>query len=163
VVGNKDERLDFPSNWEINVQEPGGYNAPALTPQQISQGLKKSIGHTALARDRRRPEEAVVTFDDITRGTPVWAVAPWVVSELKAAGIGEDHILFLCAVGSHRMNFGRIFERTGSGYRQPVRQPGTQLLHQPQKIGVTSWKIPSPLPDLHGSRSQSVHQRAQSP
>ena len=30
--GNLDERLDFPSKWEINVQEPGGYNAPALTP-----------------------------------------------------------------------------------------------------------------------------------
>ena len=103
--GNKDERLDFPSNWEINVQEPVGYNTPVLTPQQISQQLAKTIGTKPLREIAAGRKTAVVTFDDITRGTPVWAVAPWVVSELKAAGIKEDRILFMCAVGSHRMNF----------------------------------------------------------
>jgi nickel-dependent lactate racemase len=80
--GNKDERLDFPSNWEINVQEPVGYNAPALTPQQISQQLAKPIGAKPLREIAVGRKTAVVTCDDITRGTPA-----------------------MCAVGSHRMNF----------------------------------------------------------
>ena len=141
--GNKDERLDFPSNWEINVQEPGGYNAPALTPQQISQGLKKSIGTQPLREIAAGRKKAVVTFDDITRGTPVWAVAPWVVSELKAAGIGEDHILFLCAVGSHRMNFREdIRKKLGADIASRYASQVHNCYINLRKIGVTSWKTP---------------------
>jgi nickel-dependent lactate racemase len=141
--GNTDERLDFPSNWEINVQEPGGYNAPALTPRQIAQDLSKTIGTRPLRDLAAGRQTAVVTFDDITRGTPAWAVAPWVVSELKAAGIDDDHILFLCAVGSHRMNFREDFRKKlgkdiVTRYAHQVHNCYINL----KKLGVSSFKTP---------------------
>lgn len=141
--GNRDERLDFPSSWEINVQEPAGYNAPVLTPQQISQQLGKPIGTKSLREVAAGRKTAVVTFDDITRGTPVWAIAPWVVSELKAAGVKEDRILFLCAVGSHRMNFREDIKKKlgaeiASRYAHQVHSCYVNL----KKVGVTKWKTP---------------------
>ena len=141
--GNRDERLDFPSGWEINVQEPAGYRAPALTPQQISQDLRKSIGAHPLRELAAGRKRAVVTFDDITRGTPAWAVAPWVVSELKAAGIPDDHILFLCAVGSHRMNFREdIRKKLGTDIATRYAHQVHSCYINLKKIGVTSWKTP---------------------
>jgi nickel-dependent lactate racemase len=141
--GNRDERLDFPNNWEINVQEPGGYNAPALTPQQIAQALSKSIGTKPLREIAAGRRSAVVTFDDITRGTPIWAVAPWVVAELKAAGIKEDRILFMCAVGSHRMNFREDIQKKlgkdiATRYAHQVHNCYINL----KNVGTTSYKTP---------------------
>jgi len=141
--GNKDERLDFPNNWEINVQEPVGYNAPALTPQQISQALSRSIGTRPLREIAAGRKTAVVTFDDITRGTPAWAVAPWVVSELKAAGIAEDRILFLCAVGSHRMNFREdIKKKLGADIATRYAHQVHNCYINLKNLGTTSFKTP---------------------
>jgi nickel-dependent lactate racemase len=49
----------------------------------------------------RRGKEAVIVFDDLSRGTPVRPIAEIVLEELAAGGIAKDHIRFLCAIGTH--------------------------------------------------------------
>ena len=41
--GNLDERLDFPADWEINVMNMKGHEAPVLTNSQIARDLEKRI------------------------------------------------------------------------------------------------------------------------
>ena len=43
-----------------------------------------------------------ISFDDLTRTTPAYAVTPWLVSELAKAGIKDENILFIGSFGTHR-------------------------------------------------------------
>jgi len=140
--GNTDERLDFPSNWESTSR------SRRVTMRRRSRHgrlprLEQDHRHQTLRDLAAGRKTAVVTFDDITRGTPAWAVAPWVVSELKAAGIDDGRILFLCAVGSHRMNFREDFRKKlgkdiVTRYAHQVHNCYINL----KKLGVSSFKTP---------------------
>jgi nickel-dependent lactate racemase len=101
-AGDLDERLDFPADWEINVMDMAGHNAPVLTPRQLAEALDRPIGSKPLRALAEGKKTVVVTFDDLTRTTPTYTVTPWVVGELKAAGIKDENILFLSSYGTHR-------------------------------------------------------------
>ncbi len=101
-AGDLDERLDFPADWDVNVMHMTGQNAPVLTSQQIAASLDQPIGTKTLRELAEGKRTVVVTFDDLTRGTPTYTVTPWVVRELKAAGIKDENILFLSSYGTHR-------------------------------------------------------------
>ncbi len=75
-AGNLDERLDFPSDWEINVMDMKGHNGPVLTPRQIVQGLDRPIGTPSLREVAAGKKTVVITFDDLTRATPTYTIAP---------------------------------------------------------------------------------------
>ena len=101
-AGDLDERLDFPADWDVNVMQMAGQNAPVLTSQQIADSLDQPIGTKTLRELAEGKRTVVVTFDDLTRTTPTYTVTPWVVRELKAAGIKDENILFLASYGTHR-------------------------------------------------------------
>jgi nickel-dependent lactate racemase len=101
-AGDLDERIDFPADWDINVMNMAGHAALPLTPRQIADKLNQPIGTKTLREIAEGKKSVVVTFDDLTRTTPAYAVTPWVVSELKAAGIKDENILFLSSYGTHR-------------------------------------------------------------
>ena len=101
-AGDLDERIDFPADWDINVMNMAGHTAPPLTPQQIADKLNQPIGTKTLREIAEGKKSVVVTFDDLTRTTPTYTVTPWVVGELKAAGIKDEDILFLSSYGTHR-------------------------------------------------------------
>lgn len=99
--GSVQERLDFPKDWQVDVMDMVGKDRPPLTSQQILQKLRSPIGSKPLRDIAAGKKNAVITFDDMTRPTYFGPVAEQVINELNAAGIDDDHILFLCAVGSH--------------------------------------------------------------
>lgn len=49
----------------------------------------------------RGKTSAVIIFDDMTRPTRTYEIAPIVVEELLAGGINEEEITFVCALGTH--------------------------------------------------------------
>ena len=101
-VGEIQERLDFPKDWQVDVIHMAGEKNPPLTADQIIQRLRSPIGSKQLRDIAAGKKNAVVTFDDISRPTPVHLIAEHVANELNAAGIDDDHILFLNAQGSHQ-------------------------------------------------------------
>ena len=114
LAGNLSERLDFPAAWQVNVLEMAGYQAGALTPQQVAARLNQPIGTKTVRELAQGKKTAVITFDDMTRVTPVQAVAPWILGELKAAGLADENILFLTSFGTHRpMNAVEIATKLG--------------------------------------------------
>ena len=139
--GDIDERLDFPGSWELTVVEMAGHDAPVLAREEIQQRLQKPIGSRPLREIAAGKKTAVITFDDLTRPTPTFSVAPLVVEELKAAGLADENILFMGSYGCHRNLEGD----------EVVRKLGTDLVrrypwinHNPfdnvKDVGTTSFK-----------------------
>jgi nickel-dependent lactate racemase len=100
--GDIEERLDFPAAWEIILQPMAGHNAPVLGRDEILNRIRMPIGTRQLRDLAAGKKSAVITFDDLTRPTPTYAVAPLVVEELLAAGVPEERIIFMGSYGTHR-------------------------------------------------------------
>jgi hypothetical protein len=97
-----EERLDFPATWDLHVMDMAGHNLPALTPQQIADQCGQPIGAKSLRELAEGKKTVAISFDDLTRTTPAYAVTPWLVAELAQAGINDQNILFIGSFGTHR-------------------------------------------------------------
>ena len=79
-----------------------GHNPPALTPQQIAEQASQPIGAKPLSELAAGKKTVAISFDDLTRTTPAYAVVPWLMSELTKAGIKDENVLFIGSFGTHR-------------------------------------------------------------
>ncbi len=99
--GPVDERLDFPKDWKIDIMHMVGVKNTPLTSAQILQKLRTPIGSKQLRDIAAGKKNAAISFDDSSRPTYFGDVAEQVINELNLAGIDDDHILFIGAVGTH--------------------------------------------------------------
>ena len=97
-----EERLDFPASWDLHVMDMAGHNKPALTPQQIAEQSSQPIGSKSLRELAEGKKTVAISFDDLTRTTPAYAVTPWLMAELTKAGIKDENVLFIGSFGTHR-------------------------------------------------------------
>ena len=81
-----------------------GYNAPRFSERQIRAKLAETIRSETLGNLASKRREAVIIVDDMTRPTQCFRIVPHVLSELAKAGISDDHIRFVVALGAHGMN-----------------------------------------------------------
>jgi nickel-dependent lactate racemase len=83
----------------------------------LARGMTNPIGAPALRDAVRTGNRVLVLVDDATRGTPVPRVLRYVVAELEAAGIPDDHIVLLTAQGTHRcMTDAELRDKLGHFY-----------------------------------------------
>ena len=140
-AGNIDERLDFPADWNVHVMHMKGYGAPVLTDQQIADAIRKPIGTPPLRELAAGKTTVVITFDDLTRATPTFRIAPLVVSELKAAGIKDENILFLGSFATHRpMTKEEIGKKIGKELSTKYAWLNHNCFYGCKEIGTTSFK-----------------------
>ncbi len=99
--GNDTVELDLPDDWDVELCPMRGAQRPELTDQQIADAIQSPIGSVRIRELARGKRKAVVVFDDMTRPTPTYKIAPMVVSELIEGGIEEENISFVCALGTH--------------------------------------------------------------
>ncbi len=97
--GDKIEQFEFPAGWRIERHEMKGYAAPALTREQIREAVRTPVGTPRLQDIAAGKKTAAIAFDDVTRPTPAYAVLPHVIEELRSAGIKDENILFIAALG----------------------------------------------------------------
>ncbi len=71
-------------------------------PARVSEVLANPTGTPPLKELARGKRRVLIVADDISRPTPVHAVLPPVLRELHEAGVPEDGIEFLLALGMHR-------------------------------------------------------------
>lgn len=139
-AGNIDERLDFPKSWELHVMHMRGYGAPALTAEQIRAQLERPIGTRPLQELADGKKTAVITFDDLTRATPSYQVTPWVIDQLKAAGIADDNILFLGSYATHRpMTAEEVQKKIGRDIARRYAWVNHHLFANVEEVGTTSF------------------------
>ncbi len=96
-----DLELEFPDSWDVHYCPPKGYDRPRLTPEEMQKAFDSPIGTPPLKELARGRKEVAIIFDDFTRPTRVYQIASYVLKDLAEAGISDDHIRFIAAVGTH--------------------------------------------------------------
>lgn len=97
----KELELPLPDSWQVEVYNMAGYNRPAMKPDEIKASISNPIGIPPIRELARGKKEVVIIFDDMTRVTRVAKIAPFVLEELAAAGIPDNRIRFIVALGLH--------------------------------------------------------------
>jgi nickel-dependent lactate racemase len=139
--GDIDERLDFPRSWEVKVLKMAGHDAPVLSPEEIRRKIQSPIGARPLREIAAGKKTAVITFDDLTRPTPTYAVAPAVLEELKAAGLADDNIIFMTAYGTHRnMDQDEVARKLGKEISRKYAWLNHGIYENVKDVGETSYK-----------------------
>jgi nickel-dependent lactate racemase len=99
--GNTTLDIELPDAWQVEYCPMRGADRVPLTLQQMEEAIRNPIGSPRLRELARGKKRAVIVFDDMTRPTRTFELAPILLSELTAAGIREEDITFVCALGTH--------------------------------------------------------------
>lgn len=113
---NQSIGLDLPGGWSVRaVLEPDRPTSLPDFDRELDRAMKNPIGSPPLHEFARRGKTACVVVDDRTRPTPVSAILPRVMEELGQAGIKDEDISILIALGTHReMTEEEIEQRVGA-------------------------------------------------
>ena len=105
----EDLEITFPVDWEILFADIPADTLPILADEEIEERLSKPTGADTLFELARNRQKVVIIFDDLSRPTNVAQIAPKIIRELLRAGIKEENICFIAALGAHgacnRMEF----------------------------------------------------------
>jgi hypothetical protein len=99
--GDEELELEFPSSWQVTVCRMKGHDAPPLDGAGISKAFASPIGTRTIKELARGKKEVAILFDDLSRATPTAVLIPHVLEELAEAGIPDDNIRFISAIGAH--------------------------------------------------------------
>jgi nickel-dependent lactate racemase len=92
----------LPDDWQVTVNNIAGYDKPALKPEEIRKAVASPIGMPPLREYAKGKKEVAILFDDLTRSTKVYEIAPYVLEELTEAGIRDEQIRFIAAIANHQ-------------------------------------------------------------
>ena len=97
----REVEFPLPDNWRVTVNNVAGFDAPAMTPDEIRAAIVSPVGMPPLREMAKGKNEVVIIFDDMTRSTQTYKIVPFILEELAAAGITDDRIRFIAAVANH--------------------------------------------------------------
>ena len=93
--------LPLPDDWQVEVCHMAGFDRPALKPEEIRASISNPIGLPPIRELARGRREVVILFDDLTRVTRVAKLLPFVLQELAEAGISDEQVRLVAALGCH--------------------------------------------------------------
>lgn len=93
--------IDLPGDWDVQFCPMAGYEKAPLSKEEMAVGIHSPIGTPDLGELARGKKRAVIVFDDLTRPTRTYELAPLVLDILHKSGLTEDQITFVCALGAH--------------------------------------------------------------
>ena len=99
--GDKELELELPESWDVTVCRMKGQDARPLSDDGIRKAFENKTGAKTIRELAKGKKEVAILFDDMTRATPTAILIPYVLEELAAAGIPDDNIRFIAAIGAH--------------------------------------------------------------
>jgi len=102
AYGHTRQSVVLPDTVQTVLLEPATESAPAPSEELIAQALAEPIGSPPLGDCVRGISRLVIVISDITRPCPSAIMLPPLLDALNAAGIPDDHITIVCALGLHR-------------------------------------------------------------
>jgi nickel-dependent lactate racemase len=99
-MGDEEQEFVFPEEWEVTVYPPG--DGETMDDAAIQRALAHPVGTERLSRMARGAKSAAIIVDDLSRPTPAARVAPFVLAELREAGVPDEEIRFVVGGGAHR-------------------------------------------------------------
>ena len=98
---NIEMELNFPPSWAIFFCPMKGGERKKLIHKEMEKTFLKPIGSKPLQELTKGKKEVVILFDDMARPTPVSEIVPYVLRELEKAGISDQQIRLIAALGAH--------------------------------------------------------------
>ena len=146
-------RFPYPDTEPLHIPEElpvRRISLPRVKPGDSEEGIVRKalagpIGTPTLRKLARGKGEVLIVVDDITRPTPVHKFALAVLEELRAAGVPEQNIEFMVALGTHRgMTPAEMEEKLGREIvkRFPVHNHDWQDPDQLEFLGTTDQGSP---------------------
>lgn len=106
----------------LGVFSPTAGGALPDIDREIRRALAEPVSAPPLRQAARGARQVVLVADDMTRATPVDRMIPLLLDELNAAGVRDEQITVLIALGTHRpMTEHEIWARFGEQVLQRVR------------------------------------------
>ncbi|MCP4752121.1 MAG: DUF2088 domain-containing protein [Proteobacteria bacterium] len=99
--GNTQFEIDLPDEWNVQLCPMNGADAAPLTIEEMKKKINSPIDSPPLKDLAKGKKSAVIVFDDMTRPTRTYELAPIVIEELLAGGMDEEDITLVCALGTH--------------------------------------------------------------
>lgn len=129
-----------PDRARVTVVSPNPVTPSPDPPAEIARAINDPIAAPPLREAARGARQVVIVADDLTRLTPVDVMIPLLLEELNAAGVRDEQITVLIALGTHRpMTDAEILQRFGHAVvdRVPVINNPWHDLSQLADLGVT--------------------------
>ncbi len=98
--GHQALELTFPANWKI--QRAGMADGPDLQPADLAKAFAAPIGQEPIRTLAAGKRTAVIAVDDLTRPTQAYRFLPYILDELHQAGIEDEQVTIVMAIGCHR-------------------------------------------------------------
>src|SRR4030065_1254675 len=98
--GNTEMELDFPNSWSIFFCPMKGGEKKRRGLKEMEIAFSHPIGSKTIAELAKGKREVAILFDDMARPTPVSQIVPFVLKELGQAGIKDDKVRFIAALGA---------------------------------------------------------------
>jgi nickel-dependent lactate racemase len=100
--GNKKIDFSLPRGWNlISAEDKPPVPGVANPVQEIRRALDHPIGSPKIEELARPGMEVVLLFDDLQRPTPAHLALPEILNRLNRAGIPDNRISGICALGTH--------------------------------------------------------------
>lgn len=137
--GNTLFDIELPDSWQVDICEMTGYAQKPLSLENIEAAIKHPINALPIAELAKGKKRAVIVFDDMTRPTRAYEIAPVIVNELLKGGIQKDHIVFVCALGTHgALSFNEFRKKLGQDIVKNYRVFNHNIYENCVSIGKTS-------------------------
>ena len=98
--GDEDFTLELPDSWDVKVFNMK--NAKEISQKDIEVALNNPIGTPTLIELAKGKQNAIIVVEDISRPTPMENILKIIINQLNTAGIEDEKISILSALGAHR-------------------------------------------------------------
>ncbi len=99
--GNEPVEIELPDSWNVEFYGLPNDEFPSLNKEEIRQKINAPYDSKTIYELAQDAQEVCIVFDDLSRGTPTNDIAHIILEELGRAGVTDDHIRFICALGAH--------------------------------------------------------------
>jgi lactate racemase len=137
--------IDVPAGNLNSILRPNSAPAVDDIDNEIRRALSAPIDAPRLRERASSARNTLIIADDLTRLTPVDRIIPHVLDELNAAGMRDEQITVMIALGTHRpMTDDEIQQRFGNDVLSRVRVINSpwQDPEQMQDLGLTEQGTP---------------------
>jgi nickel-dependent lactate racemase len=98
--GDKEFKLEFPDAWNVNVFEME--DTSEISREEITEAILNPIGTPKIQDIAKGKRNAVIAVEDISRPVQAEIILDLVINQLNLAGITDDKITLIYALGAHR-------------------------------------------------------------
>ena len=101
-IGTRTQKVEIPDQNLQEILLPNQVEIGLRGEEEVKRALQEPVG-TPRLRDLAKPGQKIaIVTSDVTRPCPSYVMLPPLLSELTAAGIADEDITIVIALGSHR-------------------------------------------------------------